>query len=461
MKIVKTFILLFFVTSVIYSQNITNTLGSSGVFSIKDGTPTTFFTLTQSTGQVNILKSLRLEVTGNSATTGVIFKGTNSFIHDFAPTGSNGGNTFVGINSGNFTMSFFSPNSASGNTGVGNGSLASLTTGYFNTAFGTASLDSNTVGFENTASGYASLSSNTTGISNTASGCESLYSNVNGYDNTATGFQSMYSNIGELGGSHNTATGYQSLYSNNGSFNTAIGDNSLNGNTSGADNTALGFEAGNLISTGWNLICIGFQAQASSPTATNEITLGNNRITALRCNVQSISTLSDARDKRDIRNLNLGIDFLMKIKPRLFNWDKREWYKNNISNGSKMQKTPTAGFIAQELDKVQTEEHATWLHLVLKSNPNKLEATAGNLLPIIVKAIQDLKKENDELKVKNENFQAANNKLETAADELKTSNAALNERLLKIEHTQNILVTEIERLQTINKEIAKVSLGEK
>ncbi|MBK8381313.1 MAG: tail fiber domain-containing protein [Ignavibacteria bacterium] len=88
----------------------------------------------------------------------------------------------------------------------------------------------------------------------------------------------------------------------------------------------------------------------------------------------------------------------MKVKPRQFNWDKREWYEGNKSDGSKMKETPTAGFISQELDEVQTNENADWLNLVLKDNPEKLEATYGNLLPVIVKAIQELKTENDKLK---------------------------------------------------------------
>ena len=62
-----------------------------------------------------------------------------------------------------------------------------------------------------------------------------------------------------------------------------------------------------------------------------------------------------------------------------------------------MQQTPTAGFIAQELDEVQCGEKVEWLNLVLKDNPDKWEATYGNLLPVMVKAIQELKKENDEL----------------------------------------------------------------
>ncbi|HMT12847.1 MAG TPA: tail fiber domain-containing protein, partial [Ignavibacteria bacterium] len=98
----------------------------------------------------------------------------------------------------------------------------------------------------------------------------------------------------------------------------------------------------------------------------------------------------------------LGLDFITKLHPRQFNWDKREWYDDNISDGSKMKDAPTAGFIAQELDSVQNEFNAPWLKLVLKDNPDKWEATYGNLLPVVVKAVQELKSENDRLKQENE-----------------------------------------------------------
>ncbi len=111
--------------------------------------------------------------------------------------------------------------------------------------------------------------------------------------------------------------------------------------------------------------------------------------------MQTITSLSDKRDKKNIKDLSLGLDFITKLKPRQFNWDKRDWYEEGISDGSKMQETPTAGFIAQEFDEVQNSEHAEWLNLVLKDNPDKWEATYGNLLPVMVKAIQELKEEND------------------------------------------------------------------
>ncbi len=132
------------------------------------------------------------------------------------------------------------------------------------------------------------------------------------------------------------------------------------------------------------------------------------RFRVLRCNVQTITSLSDVRDKKNIKDLSLGLDFLMKVKPREFNWDRREWYENGIADGSKIQDQPTAGFIAQEFDSLQNTEHAEWLNLVLKNNPDKWEATYGNLLPVIVKAVQELKQKNDELVLFNQELAEQN-----------------------------------------------------
>lgn len=148
--------LLLIITPTFFSQNITNTLGPGGVFKITDGV-SDYLTLSQSTGQVNILKTLRLENT-TSPNLGVIFKGADRFIHNY---GTN--NTFIGLNSGNFNMT------GSFNTATGYQSLFSNTTGGLNTASGFQALFYNTTGSENTASGHQSLLSNTTGSYNTAS----------------------------------------------------------------------------------------------------------------------------------------------------------------------------------------------------------------------------------------------------------------------------------------------------
>ena len=55
----------------------TVTLGNGGVFTIKD-TSNNYLTLNQTNGKVRIFRSLRLEKTVNSSSTGVIFKGADS-----------------------------------------------------------------------------------------------------------------------------------------------------------------------------------------------------------------------------------------------------------------------------------------------------------------------------------------------------------------------------------------------
>ena len=54
-----------------------------------------------------------------------------------------------------------------------------------------------------------------------------------------------------------------------------------------------------------------------------------------------------------------------------------------------------AGFIAQELQAAQ--KGSEYLDLVYDVNPEFLEAKQGNLLPVMVKAIQELSAKNDAL----------------------------------------------------------------
>jgi hypothetical protein len=174
-----------------------------------------------------------------------------------------------------------------------------------------------------------------------------------------------------------------------GNNSTAIGFEALK-NATGSNNTTIGYQAGLNITSGSNNLLLGYNAQPSSATVSNEITLGNNSNGVIRANVSTITSLSDARDKKNINDLELGLDFVNALKPRVFNWDKREWYADNKSDGTKTSNNLTAGFIAQELDATQNKYKADWLNLVYKTSPDKWEATYGNLLPVVVKSIQEL-----------------------------------------------------------------------
>ena len=293
------------------------------------------------------------------------------------------GNSFIGTNAGNLGTS-----TGTYNTGFGSNSLASLTSGNYNTANGYASLYSNTTGYENTSNGYGALYTNTTGYQNTGNGYAALNYNTTGSQNTANGHASLYFNTT---GSENTAVGRSASHSTTtGGGNTSVGFNALYYNSTGNYNTTVGLSAGNLITTGNNNTVLGYNAQASSGTVSNEITLGDANVTSLRCNTQTISSLSDARDKTNVEDLPLGLDFVDALRPVKFDWDRRDGTMSGVKD---------AGFIAQELDEAQSQYGCEdYLGLVYKNNPEKLEASYGKLVPVLVKAIQELKAEVESLK---------------------------------------------------------------
>ena len=197
--------------------------------------------------------------------------------------------------------------------------------------------------------------------------------------NTVVGGGALQNNID---GGSNTTIGNNSLQNNtNGSYNTAIGKSALNANTTGNSNTAIGQDALNTNTTGTNNTGIGNNAVASTATVDNEITLGNSSVTALRCQVTSITSLSDERDKTDWNYNIAGLKFINDLKPAYFTWNTRDQAKVGIK---------AAGFSAQELLKVQNEHNAEHLDLVSLNNPEKLEARYSNLLPVLVKAIQEM-----------------------------------------------------------------------
>jgi hypothetical protein len=194
-------------------------------------------------------------------------------------------------------------------------------------------------------------------------------------------------------GINNVAVGRGSLnVLTTGAGNTGVGGNSLQSCT-GSDNTGVGFNAGATHNSGSNNVFLGRASYGSTPTASNEITLGNSANNVIRAAVTSITSLSDARDKKDIEELPVGLSFIEKLNPVKFVWDDR--------NEDGRHDVKDFGFIAQELKSVQEEEGvADILKLVYEENPDKLEASYGKLVPVLVKAIQELSNKVKELENK-------------------------------------------------------------
>lgn len=191
--------------------------------------------------------------------------------------------------------------------------------------------------------------------------------------------------------SKNTVVGVTALRNSNSGYQNAILGYGSGDYCSGFNNTVLGFEAQhNTTMSGSNNTVIGALATASSTSVSNEFTLGNSSISTLRCNQTSITSLSDGRDKTNVAELNEGLDFIARLKPVKFEWKTRD---GNIKDG-----TCEAGFIAQDLQQAQQDADAEYLGLVMDSNPDRLEASYGKLVPVLVRAIQELKAEIDTLK---------------------------------------------------------------
>ena len=286
------------------------------------------------------------------------------------------------------------------NTAVGNSALAVNTTGGSNTAFGTFALLGNSTGSFNTAVGQGALFSSLTSDSNTATGIEALYFNTTGGSNVANGFRALKANTT---GSENIAVGYEALQANtvgNANVaighqallvsttainNTAVGLRALQSTTSGTTNTAIGIGAGSTgaqaNTTGNNNTFLGAEATGASATASNVITLGNASVATLRCQVTTITSLSDARDKKEITSLRAGLGFISKLRPVSFTWNSRDQGKVGIED---------TGFIAQELLAVQEDTGIVIPNLVSQENPDRLEAGYGTLLPVLVNAVQEL-----------------------------------------------------------------------
>jgi hypothetical protein len=202
-----------------------------------------------------------------------------------------------------------------------------------------------------------------------------------------------YSGNSSIFNQNNTAVGYQALQNLS----------AENSTLAGSSNTALGYFAGRSLLSGGNNLILGNNAQASTTSISNEITLGNSTITTLRCQVTSITSLSDQRDKHSIEDLPVGLALINALRPRRYKWDKRDWYVDEVEredgvtdfvpvpqDGSRAQNDWNEGFVAQEAKAALEAAGASWFPLVYETNPEKLEMSAGKLIPVLVKAIQEL-----------------------------------------------------------------------
>lgn len=334
-------------------------------------------------------------------------------------------------------------NTGSDNVAVGVNSLDELTTGFGNIAVGSSALRKMQTGFGNTAIGYNVM----TDTSTTATGNIAI-----GYS-TATFMGS--------GADYNIAIGTNALerLARNSDYNVGVGFNAFGqaGATinalSGEYNVALGYYAGSQMLSGSNcihignnsgantqntrgasdIICIGRNSgffAASSIPITNSVAIGLNALinrsnqivlgdgnsdTFVKGGV--VQTISDARDKVDIRDTQLGLNFISKLRPVEYRYDLRENYYDRDTktflpkDGSLAGKRYHQGLVAQEVKQAADElsiDFDGFQDMKVNGGADVLSLGYSSFIAPLIKAVQELSTQNQELLSRIEALESAN-----------------------------------------------------
>lgn len=103
----------------------------------------------------------------------------------------------------------------------------------------------------------------------------------------------------------------------------------------------------------------------------------------------TVSAISDQRLKENIRDLDVGLDAIMSLKPRKFDWKE----------GKGKDKKDDRGFIAQEFEQVFPDLIDTWKDPAPEGE-EPYKSVRADLIPVLVKAIQEQQAIIDDLKAK-------------------------------------------------------------
>ena len=303
---------------------------------------------------------------------------------------------------------------AADNTLIGQNAGTAITSGSGNTAYGANALKANTTADNNAAFGSSALQSVTTGQFNGGYGTNAGYNLTDGDRNVFVGNSAGYSNVS---GSNNTFVGQFAGYSNKGSDNVFLGryaggsdttSNKLyiaNSNTSSP--LIYGEFDNNLLEINGNL----------RPGSDNSRSLGasGKRWTAVYATNGTIQT-SDARFKDSIENMSYGLTELMQLRSVTYQW------KEDSLGETKL------GFIAQELEQVVPE-----VVTVANDSMQTRGVNYAELIPVLVKAIQEQQKQIEDYKL-----QIEDSKLEIKNAE--AANAAQDQRLAELEAKLQLLL---------------------
>ena len=317
-------------------------------------------------------------------------------------------------------------NEISSNTAIGKDAInpTGTVTGTLNTAVGFEALQNIAAASQNVAIGYRALKSNVNGLYNTAVGSDSLKASTSG-SNTAIGHATL---LICSSGNQNTAVGGSALQSvTTGVKNTAVGVQALSP-MNGSNNTAIGWNSGQFGTAHFDTTCLGAN---SNVTGSYQLQLGSSSTVPYAH--AGLQVRSDERDKTDIRDTQLGLDFISSLRPVDYRWDMREDYRpempekpsieatdeemaqydeakaqwleamkitNITHDGSKKRNRYHHGLIAQEVKAVIEEtgvDFGGFQDHSVNGGEDVFSIGYGELVAPLIKAVQELKARVEEL----------------------------------------------------------------
>ncbi|MEZ4805385.1 MAG: tail fiber domain-containing protein [Bacteroidia bacterium] len=426
------------------SNNTAN--GSYALYSNTAGTTNTAIGMraltNNTTGRNNVACGYALlnNTTGNHNTaigTNALFSNSTGEMNTSGGFSSMVNNTVGGYNTATGSFSLYNNTSGVYNNAFGYQTLYNNTSGSYNSAIGINALNNNTTGSNNNAMGWGALRNNTNGTYNTAIGTGALSASTTGIANTAIGWGALQSNTA---GTENSAYGHQSLRDNTtGSYNVGYGYNTLINNTSGGYNTAIGFWANVSVGNLFYSTAIGYNAYN---TASNQVRIGSSNVNSIG-GWAGWSNFSDIRVKKDIQANVPGLAFISQLRPVTYYLDMDAIAQFHNTPDSlrvrelEMAKAQTlqTGFIAQEVEKSALSLGYDFSGVDKPQNDKDMYSLryAEFTVPL-VKAVQELDSLNS----------AQNKEIET----LNNNNAALEQNIIKLNHTIEALVKRIELIES-------------